>query len=82
MELNQIIQIVEQKAVEIAEQEILKYQNEFPELNLTDEAKDAVKVRSTSQLCIVWWICLPYCSSACTGFSIPGSCFPSASPHF
>ena len=39
-------------------------------------------VRSTSLLWIVWRICLPHSSSACTGLSFPGSPYPSASPHF
>ncbi len=50
MELNEIIQVVEKKAEEIAEEEIVKYIKDFPEITLTDEAKDSVRVRSTSQL--------------------------------
>lgn len=50
MDMNEIIQVVQDKAVEIAEQEIAKYNKDFPELNLTEEAKDAVRVRATSQL--------------------------------
>ena len=50
MELNEIIQGVEKKAEEIAEEEIVKYIKDFPEITLTDEAKDSVRVRSTSQL--------------------------------
>ena len=50
MDMNEIIQVVQDKAVEIAEQEIAKYNKDFPELNLTEKAKDAVRVRATSQL--------------------------------
>ena len=50
MELGEIIQVVQSKAEEIAEQEIVRYNKEYPELNLTDEAKEAVRIRSTSQL--------------------------------
>ena len=50
MELKDIIPVVERKAEGIAEEEILKYNNEFPELNLTDDAKHAVKQRAISQL--------------------------------
>ena len=50
MELNEIIPVVEKKAEEIAEQEIVKYSREFPELNLTDEARASVKQRAISQL--------------------------------
>jgi arginine utilization protein RocB len=50
MEINEVIQVVEKRAIEIAEQEILKYNKDYPELNLTDEAKEAVKTRSISQL--------------------------------
>ena len=39
-------------------------------------------VRSTSQLCLDGRICQSIGSSACTGITIPGSCFPSASPQF
>ena len=50
MEINNIIQIVEDKAEEIANQEIVKFNKEFPEVNLTDEARESVRIRSTSQL--------------------------------
>ncbi len=50
MEMNEIIKIVQNKAIEIAEQEIVKYSKEYPDINLTDEAKQAVKERATSQL--------------------------------
>ncbi len=50
MELNNIIEVVQRKAEEIANEEILKYSKNFPELNLTDEAKTNVMIRSTSQL--------------------------------
>ena len=50
MEINSIIQLVEKKAAEIAAQEISDYSKSFPEINLTEEAKEAVKVRSLSQL--------------------------------
>ena len=50
MELNEIIPVVEDKAQEIAEEEIVKYMKAFPELNLTDEAKVAVRQRAISQL--------------------------------
>ena len=39
-------------------------------------------VRSASHLRLTWGICLPCTSCACTGLSIPGSCFASVSPHF
>ncbi len=50
MEMNDIIKIVQDKAIEIADQEIVKYSNEYPEINLTPEAKDNTKTRATSQL--------------------------------
>ena len=50
MELGDVIQVVQNKALEIAEQEIVKYNKDYPELNLTEEAKDSVRVRATSQL--------------------------------
>ena len=50
MELKEIIPIVERKAEEIAKQEIAKYNKEFPELNLTEEAQIAVTQRAISQL--------------------------------
>lgn len=50
MELNEIIQVVEKKAEEVADQEIRRYNKDFPEITLTDEAKEAVRVRSISQL--------------------------------
>lgn len=50
MELNDIIPVVEKKADAIAEQEIVKYNKEYPEINLTEEAKNAVKQRAISQL--------------------------------
>ena len=50
MELNAIIPVVEKKAEQIAEQEIVKYNKDFPELNLTEQAKNAVKQRAISQL--------------------------------
>ena len=50
MDINEIIQVVEKKAEKIAEEEIVKYIKDFPEITLTDEAKDSVRVRSTSQL--------------------------------
>ena len=39
-------------------------------------------VRSTSHPWLIWRICQPYTLNACSGFSIPGSYFPSASPQF
>ncbi|CBK74605.1 hypothetical protein CIY_18780 [Butyrivibrio fibrisolvens 16/4] len=50
MELNEIIQVVEKKAQEVAQEEIVKYSKEFPEITLTPDAKEAVRIRSTSQL--------------------------------
>ncbi len=50
MELNEIIQVVQKKAEEIAEQEIIKFNKDFPEITLTNDAKESVRVRSTSQL--------------------------------
>lgn len=50
MEIGEMIQVVQTKAAEIADEEIRKYNKDFPEITLTDEAKEAVKVRSTSQL--------------------------------
>ncbi len=50
MELSEMIQIVEDKAKDIADQEILKYIKDFPEITLTDEAKEATRVRALSQL--------------------------------
>ena len=50
MELNDIIQVVEEKAKAIADEEIVKYNKAFPEVNLTDEARDATRVRALSQL--------------------------------
>lgn len=50
MELNEIIPVVEKKAEQIADQEIVKYNNDFPEVNLTDDARNAVKQRAISQL--------------------------------
>lgn len=50
MEINEIIQVVEKKAEEIAQEEIAKYCKEFPEITLTPDAKEAVRIRSTSQL--------------------------------
>ncbi|SDB09458.1 hypothetical protein SAMN02910298_00420 [Pseudobutyrivibrio sp. YE44] len=50
MEMNEIIKLVQDKAIEIAEEEIVKYNKDFPDINLTDEAKNAVKERATSQL--------------------------------
>ncbi len=50
MNLTEIIQVVEKQAESIAEEEILKYSKEYPELNLTPEAKEACRVRSISQL--------------------------------
>ncbi len=50
MEMNEIIKVVEVKAEEIAKEEIQKYCNEFPENNLTEEARNAVLVRAISQL--------------------------------
>ena len=38
--------------------------------------------RSTSRLRIIQRICLLYTYPACTGLSIPGSCFPHASLQF
>ena len=39
-------------------------------------------VRYASHLCLMRRICLSHSSCACTGFSFPGSPYPSASPHF
>ena len=39
-------------------------------------------IRYASLLCFMRRICLPHSSCACTGFSFPGSPYPSASPHF
>ena len=50
MDLNEIIKVVEQVAERIAEEEVVKYNKDFPELNLTPEAKDACRIRSISQL--------------------------------
>ena len=50
MKLNDIIPVVEKKADAIAEQEIVKYNKEYPEINLTEEARNAVKQRAISQL--------------------------------
>ena len=50
MDLNEIIPVVEKRAEEIAEEEIVKFSRQFPELNLTDEARTAVKQRAISQL--------------------------------
>ena len=38
--------------------------------------------RSTSRLWLARRICQPDTSSVCTGISIPGLCFPHASPQF
>ncbi|QFJ55624.1 hypothetical protein [Pseudobutyrivibrio xylanivorans] len=50
MDMNEIIQIVQNKATEIADQEIVKYNHTHPELNLTEEARNSVRTRATSQL--------------------------------
>ena len=50
MELNNIIDFVEKRAKDIADQEIVNYNKAHPELNLTDEAREAVRTRSISQL--------------------------------
>ena len=50
MEMDEIIKVVESKAEDIAQEEITKYSKDFPEVKLTDEIKEAAKVRSTSQL--------------------------------
>ena len=50
MELNDVIQVVEEKAKIIADEEIVKYNKAFPEVNLTDEAREATRVRALSQL--------------------------------
>ena len=50
MELNDVIQVVEEKAKQIADEEIVKYNKAFPEVNLTDEARKATRVRALSQL--------------------------------
>ena len=50
MEMHEIIESVEKKALKIAEEEISTYTKINPEINLTDEAKNAVKTRSISQL--------------------------------
>ena len=50
MELNDVIPVVEKRAEDIANEEIVKYNKEHPELNLTEEAKNAVRTRSISQL--------------------------------
>lgn len=50
MDMNEIIQIVQNKAIEIAEQEIVSYNNKYPEINFTPDSKNAVKIRATSQM--------------------------------
>ncbi|SFI02863.1 hypothetical protein SAMN04487830_11854 [Pseudobutyrivibrio sp. OR37] len=50
MELNDIISVVEDKAKQIADEEIVKYNKAFPELNLTEEARDLTRQRALSQL--------------------------------
>jgi hypothetical protein len=50
MELNEMIQVVQKTAEDIADQEIRKYNKDFPEITLTEDAKEAVRIRSTSQL--------------------------------
>ena len=50
MELNDVIPVVEKRAEDIANEEIVRYNKEHPELNLTEEAKNAVRTRSISQL--------------------------------
>ena len=50
MELKDVIAVVEKRAEDLANEEIVKYNKEHPEINLTDEAKSAVRIRSISQL--------------------------------
>lgn len=50
MELNDIITIVNEKATDIATQEISNYIKKYPEINLGPDSKNAVKIRATSQL--------------------------------
>ena len=50
MELNDVIPVVEKRAEDIANEEIVRYNKEHPELNLTEEAKNAVRTCSISQL--------------------------------
>jgi len=50
MEINNIITVVEERADEIANQEITSFSKRNPEVNLNDDAKSAVKIRSLSQL--------------------------------
>ena len=50
MDIGEIIKVVQKRSEEIAEQEILKFNKEYPEINLTEEAREAVRIRSTSQL--------------------------------
>ena len=45
MELNNIIEVVEKRAKDIADQEIVNYNKNHPEVNLTDEAREAVRSR-------------------------------------
>ena len=50
MELNDMISVVEEKAKQIANEEIAKYATSHPELNLTEDAKTATLTRAISQL--------------------------------
>lgn len=50
MELSDMISVVEEKAKQIANEEIAKYATSHPELNLTEDAKTATLTRAISQL--------------------------------
>lgn len=50
MELGDMISVVEEKAKQVADEEILKYSASYPELNLTEEAKNAALTRCISQM--------------------------------
>jgi len=50
MDLGTIITVLENKAESIANEELLGYTKEHPELNLTDDVKTTVRTRSISQL--------------------------------
>ncbi len=50
MEINNIIEIVEKTAVEIADGQIQSFCQEYPEINLTEDGKNAVRTRAVSQL--------------------------------
>ncbi|MCR4568159.1 MAG: hypothetical protein K5769_08900 [Pseudobutyrivibrio sp.] len=50
MDLGIIIQLVQNKAKEVSEQEIKRYIKDFPEINLTEEVKNVIETRAISQL--------------------------------